>query len=139
MEKTLAPVAEAFSNLLKVIPEETHIAKPGSAGMPPSAATKEDIARAILSNGLFNATPDVFEQTVCPPHLARMGGAAVSRALHVCTFEGGLLTQRNAGLVGEECAIHAAPIAADKLIVTPLRAKARALRDGVAERLQAAE
>lgn len=140
LEAPIAALAAAFAELSKSIPSDTGIDKPPTAsfsGRRP--ATADDIGRAILANGLHAAMPSIFETVACRPNLARMGGAAVERALFVHTFANGLVTTRCAGLDGEECEIHPSTITAYSLIVEPLRRRAAALRGGDAERLAAAE
>lgn len=134
LEGPIAALAAAFAELLKAIPADTSITV--SATQP---ATSEDVARAILASGLYTALPSIFEMVPCRPHLSRLGGAAVERALFVHTFADGLMTTRCNGLIGEECTIHPASITASGLIVDPLRRRAAALRGGDAERLAAAE
>ncbi|RNJ50287.1 hypothetical protein [Methylocystis hirsuta] len=140
LEGPISALAAAFAELIKSIPAETGIDKPPTANFSGRRlATADDIGRAILANGLHAAMSAVFETVACRPHLARMGGAAVERALFVHTFADGLLTTRCNGLVGEECTIDPASITATRLIVEPLRRRAAALRGGDAARLAAAE
>lgn len=138
LEAPLAALAAAFAELVKAIPAQTFLRKYSDRHTMPQPATPEDLARVILANALHVEAPSIFEMQKCRPAFSAYG-AGVERALHVSTFSNGLVTPYNKGLIGEECEIHPAPIAADQLIVAPLREKARTLREGVAERLEAAE
>jgi hypothetical protein len=138
LEAPLAALAVAFAELVKAIPAETFLRKYSDRHTMAQPASPEDVARAILGNALYVAAPSIFETQKCRSAFAPYG-AGVERALYVSTFGSGLVTPFNKGLIGEECAIHPAPVAADQLIVAPLREKARTLREGVAERLEAAE
>ncbi len=139
LEASLAALAVAFAELVKAIPAETFLRKYSDRHVPPQQpASPEDVARAILANALYVAEPEIFETQKQRSAFAAYG-AGVERVLSVYSFGGGAMLPRNHGLNGEECEIHSAPIAADKLIVGPLRDKARTLREGVAERLEAAE
>jgi hypothetical protein len=139
LEGPINALAVAFAELVKAIPAETFLRKYSDRHVPPQQpASPEDVARTILANALYVAEPEIFETQKQRSAFAAYG-AGVERVLSVYSFGGGVMLPRNHGLNGEECEIHPAPIAADKLIVAPLREKARTLRDGVAELLQAAE
>ncbi|MBG0801639.1 hypothetical protein IYW40_09095 [Methylocystis sp. H4A] len=138
LEGPINALAVAFAELVKAIPAETFLRKYSDRHTMAQPASPDDVARAILGNALYVAAPSIFETQKCRSAFAPYG-AGVERALHVSTFSNGLMTPYNKGLIGEECAIHPAPVAADQLIVAPLRERARTLRDGVAERLEAAE
>ena len=137
-EGPINALAVAFAELVKSIPEETFLRKYSDHHTMAQPASPEDVARAILANAIYVAEPEIFETQNQRSAFAAYG-AGVERVLSVYSFGGGVMLPRNHGLIGEECAIHPAPVAADQLIVAPLREKARTLRDGVAERLEAAE
>lgn len=139
LEGPIAQLAAAFADLVKVIPAETFLRKYSDRHAPPQCpATREDVARVILGNALVIAAPEIFETQKQRPAFAAYG-AGVERTLSIYSLIGDVLKPRCAGLVGEECEIHPAPVAAQQLIVTPLRSRARTLRDGVAAHLEAAE
>ncbi|MGD9540761.1 hypothetical protein [Methylocystis sp.] len=124
VDAACAVLAGAFAKLVAAIPSESGVMVDADHGT--RLATPEDVARAILAQGLFSACPNIFEMMAPRTRTARP--ACVERVLAVSIVRDGVLSRFNPGLHGEECTITPAPIAANEIVVEPLREKARELR-----------
>lgn len=124
LESAIAALGAAFDDLVRAIPHDAGVQRDCDTMTKP--ATPEDVARAVLAQGLFCAAPSIFEMVAARTRSLRP--ACVERVLNVYAIRDGTLTRFNNGLVGEECEIAPAPFAAEQFIVAPLRAQAAALR-----------
>ncbi|WP_292529436.1 hypothetical protein [Methylocystis sp.] len=132
LEAAIAPVAEAFATLVRSIPAETFLLKYSDGHTTAQPANAEALARIILAAALYDACPSIFEMQRQRPAFAGFGGG-VERALAIHSLIGDVLVPRLAGLCGEESRILPASDTARLLLVSPLRSKAAALRNGDAE------
>ncbi|WP_292531611.1 hypothetical protein [Methylocystis sp.] len=130
LETALAPVAAAFADLCKAIPAETGLKRYSDGHTTAIPADAEALARAIFGAALFDAAPGIFEMARQRPAFAGYGGG-VERSLHIFSLVGDTLLPRCAGLCGEESRVLPALDTARLLLVSPLRSKAQALREGV--------
>ncbi|MCQ4188117.1 hypothetical protein [Methylocystis suflitae] len=136
LETPVAHLAAAFAALVEAIPAETGATKVFEGHIMPQPARPEDVAQAILGNALYAAAPRLFEATT----LVRRGMneqalASVESVIRLYALDNFKIGGRS----GKDPAMLPAPVAADQLIIAPLREKARTLREGVAEHLMAAE
>ncbi|MBG0797556.1 hypothetical protein IYX23_07730 [Methylocystis sp. L43] len=135
LEGPIAQLAAAFASLVEAIPTETGVAKDYENHLTPCPAESIDVAQAIAAAALHSAIPGLFERLT----LVRRGSGQplASPAPVARLYDLGAL--RIGGRVSGDPAPLPAPVAAHQLIVVPQREKARALRHGDAERLEAAE
>ncbi|WP_292532284.1 hypothetical protein [Methylocystis sp.] len=137
LEGPMNALAAAFDELVKVIPAETFTEKYSDGHLMPQPARPEDVARAIVASGIYNNEPRLFELLrAVRANTLQQQHTHFEKAMSLYSWDGGRLAPF--GGQGEP-KVFTAPIAADLLIVGPLREKAAALRTGDAELLQAAE
>lgn len=137
LEAATDALAIALSDFTKAIPDDIGLVMDHSGFAPNSPATAAQLAAAIVGQGLCMTAPDLFETRRPPSRVLRPAG--VERALIVRTIgNGGKLSNFLPGHQGEEVEILPTRLAAQHILVEPLRQRASALRDS-ADLAQAAE
>ncbi|MFO1125109.1 MAG: hypothetical protein U1E25_07395 [Methylocystis sp.] len=139
LEAPIAQLAAAFADLVKVIPQETGVAKDFEGFLQSQPALPADIAQAILGNALCAAAPNLFEAIKVVSRGAN--AQPIASAENVLRPYGlsGLKISSPGRWAGAERQPLSAAEAAQLVIVGPLREKARTLLTGDAELMQAAE
>lgn len=138
VDEAATALAMAFAALVEAIPADlidTPSRKDGFTVALP--ASPGEIARAIVAQALATSAPDLFENR---PSIRCVAGASIEKFLRVAAVDSsGRLSPVLEGERGELASISSASSAADRIIITPLRAKAAALRVGENEMPMAAE
>lgn len=127
LESAVDALAIAAADFIQAIPDDTGIIIDRNGFAQNDAATPAELAAAVISQGLCMTAPTLFEQR--NPNSRVLRGAGVERALSVRCLDGnGRISSFLPGRVGEKAEILPTSIAAEQIVVEPLRAQAAALR-----------
>lgn len=135
-DAAVVALAGAFADLVRIIPPDAGILIDQNGFAPNRAATPAELAAAFVGQGLFACAPSLFETRVWHGRILRRLG--VERRLAVRVLDAhGLLVDFLPGAHGEEVDVLPASLAAQQILVDPLRAQAAELRASDGEKVAA--
>ncbi len=127
LDVAIGAMASAFEDLVRVIPAEMSVMIDRNGLSPDSAASPAEIAAAAVAQGLYLAAPKMFEERTWSGRRLRSLGVERRLAVRVLDVHG-LLIDFLQGAHGENAEILPTSLAAQQILVAPMRLQAATLR-----------